>query len=175
MAVVTRYHHQIHVFRLTVTDEKWGRRKERKRGVEWTGRCHPLPSLNMSTCHFPFPFSSNTICLSISPCLWLSKGRLCSLRGDEETMFGNRAEYKNHFMKHEKLQFLSLLAPPPASNQCDAWLLSQQLTQAEARHEFIEDCVTDCCGSASLMQPTLFDRYCCIKERVKGLKRRSNK
>ena len=90
-------------------------------------------------------------------------------------MFGNRAEYKNQFMKHEKLQFLSMLAFFPAFNQDDAWLLSHQLTQAEARHEFIEDCITDCCDSASLMQPTLFHRYCCIKERVKGLKRRSNK
>lgn len=34
MAVVTRYHRQIHVFRLTVKDEKCGGAKERERGVE---------------------------------------------------------------------------------------------------------------------------------------------
>lgn len=35
MAVVTRYHHQIHVFRLTVRDEKWGwkKREEKRSGV----------------------------------------------------------------------------------------------------------------------------------------------
>lgn len=35
MAVVTRYHHQIHVFRLTVTDEKGGteEREEKRSGV----------------------------------------------------------------------------------------------------------------------------------------------
>lgn len=96
MAVVTRYHHQIHVCRLTVIDENWGWRKERKRGVEWTGRCHLLPSLDMSTCHFSFSFASNTICLSISQCLWLSEGGLCLLRGNSCLLFENRRRVREH-------------------------------------------------------------------------------
>lgn len=95
MAVVTRYHHQISCLRVNCHRRGVRTSKEKERGEEWTGCCRPLPSLDMSTCHFSFSFSSNTICLSISLCQWLlEKGALFLPSGNEGDCLKTR-EHRN--------------------------------------------------------------------------------